>query len=299
MNVRQENNLIETISEGNLNFYNPSDPVKYKNVSLFKENDRNKYNEFCKVFSEFLYSEHKSWMFDKYPKYFIYYVMNNLSENIRKRLFFSFEKVEGKTCLMISKLEESEKKTKIEELVSSRIDEVNKKKGVKKIFEAMIKRKSILVGHNFNLDVLFIISHFGDPLPPTLKEYKELLKKYFTKIYDTKYLFENLQQEYKELQLNNDTTNLEAIYTHLKGISNNLNIKIDIHEEMGDCYNSNSTAYHEASFDAFVTGCAFLWMTHLTQEKTEHYSNRMYLMKSIYGCINLNAEESYLIPDVK
>jgi hypothetical protein len=298
LNAKQEYNLLETISEGNPNFYNPSDPLKFKNVSLFKEQDRNKYNDFCKVFSEFLYSEHKSWMFEKYPKYFIYYVMNNLSENIRKRLFFSYEQLVGKSVLMISKLEESEKKMKMEELISTRYEELNKRKGVKKLFEAMIRKKSVLIGHNFNLDVLFIISHFGDPLPNTLKEYKEMLKKYFTKIYDTKYLFENLQQEYKEFKLEKDNTNLEAIYIHLKSLSNNLNVSIGVHEEMGNCYNSNSTAYHEASFDAFVTGCAFLWMAHLTEHKTEYFSNRIYLMKSIYACFNINAEENYLIPDV-
>ena len=110
----------------------------------------------------------------------------------------------------------------MEELLGTRYEEVNKKKGVKKLFDAMIRKKSVLIGHNFNLDVLFIISHFGDTLPPTLKEYKEMLKKYFSKIYDTKYLFENLRQEYKEFQLENETTNLEAIYTHLKKLSNNI-----------------------------------------------------------------------------
>jgi hypothetical protein len=298
LNTKQENNLLETMSEGNPNLYDPSDPLKFKNVSLFKEQDRNKYNDFCKVFSEFLYSEHKCWIFEKYPKYFIYYVINNLSENIRRRLFFSYEQVNGKSVLMISKLEESEKKIKMEELLGTKYEEVNKKKGVKKLFDAMIRKKSVLIGHNFNLDVLFIISHFGDSLPHTLKEYKEMLKKYFSKIYDTKYLFENLRQEYKEFKLENENTNLEAIYTHLKTLSNNLNVSIDIHEEMRNCYNTESTAYHEASFDAFVTGCAFLWMTHLTENKTENHSNRMYLMRSIYSCFNLNAEENYLIPDV-
>ena len=29
MNVKQENNFIDTISDGNFNFYDPSDPQKF------------------------------------------------------------------------------------------------------------------------------------------------------------------------------------------------------------------------------------------------------------------------------
>ena len=36
MNVKQENNFLETISDGDVNFYNPSDPQKFKNISLFE-----------------------------------------------------------------------------------------------------------------------------------------------------------------------------------------------------------------------------------------------------------------------
>lgn len=300
MNVKQENNFLENISDGDVNFYNPSDPQKFKNISLFKEEDRSRYNDFCKIFSEFLYSEHKCWMFEKYPKYFIYYIMNNLSENMRKRLYFSHEQLEGKSCLMISKLDDNEKKKKIEDAHSSRVNEVNKKKGVKRLFEAIIRKRSVLVGHNFNLDVLFIISHFGDPLPASLKEYKELLKKYFSNVYDTKYLFENLSQEYKDMQLSKDMSpNLENIYTQLKSMSSNLNVSIEIHKDMSSSYNLESNSYHEASFDAYVTGCAFVWMTQLSDDKIDNLSNRIYLMKSIYSCINVNADENYAVPDVK
>jgi DNA polymerase-3 subunit delta len=74
-----------------------------------------------KIFSDFLYSDQKTYFFEKYPKFFMYYILNNLQENIRKRLYFSYEKLEGKDVLMISKLDEEERKFKVEFEISEKL----------------------------------------------------------------------------------------------------------------------------------------------------------------------------------
>jgi hypothetical protein len=91
MNNRNEKNLIETISESNINVYDPTDKTKFKNVQLFKEEDRQKYDEFSKIFIQFLSSDDQTMLVDKFPRFFINYIINNLQEDIRKQIYFSYE----------------------------------------------------------------------------------------------------------------------------------------------------------------------------------------------------------------
>lgn len=70
--------------------------------------------------------------------------------------------------------------TKIEAELGNKLKELNVKKGFRRIFESILRKKSVLVGHNCIIDILFVISHFGDPLPNNFYEFKNLLRSYFT-----------------------------------------------------------------------------------------------------------------------
>jgi len=299
LNAKQESSMRETLMDGNLNFYNPQDKNKFKNVILNKPEDRVKYEEFCKIFSDFLYSDQKTYFFEKYPKFFMYYILNNLQENIRKRLYFSYEKLEGKDVLMISKLDEEERKFKVEFEISEKLKDLERKKGARKIFECITKHRKIFVGHNCNLDILFTISHLGDQLPQNLKDFKELSKKYFTCVYDTKVIFENfceIMKNHQELKFEFKNSHLETVYNTLKDVLDK-QIEISLHDDMKHIYADGSGVYHEAAFDAFVTGCSFIYMGETLKEGLNEYSNKLYLMRSIYSCFNLEKDENYVVPD--
>jgi hypothetical protein len=81
---------------------------------------------------------------------------------------------------LITKTTELEKKLKLEQEIGVHLNDLGKKKGFKNIFDAIIKKKSVLIGHNCHFDILFVISHFGDSLPNTLKDFKSLVKSYFS-----------------------------------------------------------------------------------------------------------------------
>lgn len=181
LNAKTEKKEIDYINESNLNNYDPTNIHKVKTVNLCKNEDKLKYEEFCKLFSDFLYSDADSYLFDKYPKFMQYYIINNMQESIRKRLYFSEEKVAGKDCFVIKKVTEQEKKEKILKEIEQKNKELKARKGFRNIFEAIVKYKKIVVGHNCILDVNFIISHFGDNLPNSYTEWKKLLLSYFEK----------------------------------------------------------------------------------------------------------------------
>lgn len=197
---------------------------------------------------------------------------------------------------MLSKLNEEERKIKIELDIGVKIQEINRKKGIKNIFEALIKKKVFFVGHNCTLDILFTISHFGDPLPPSLKEFKDLLKNYFSGVFDTKLIFENFYEMYKEeLGLDFKNSHLETVYTGLKNKFGTEN-KILLHDNMKNIYGEGSAVYHEAAFDAYITGSAFVWMQEVMGDKIFNFQNKIYVMYSIYSCFNLDSDETYLVP---
>jgi hypothetical protein len=298
LNAKQESQLLEGITDSNVNFYDPSDKLKYKNITLYKDEDKKKYEEMCRLFSEFYNSEEKYYYFEKYPKFMIFYFLNNTPDHIRKRLYFSFETLENKTVLMLSKLNEEERKFKLELELGEKMRELRVKKGIRNIFEALVKYKKTLVGHNCSLDLLFTISHLGDPLPSSLKEFKEMLKSYFNLVYDTKYLYENFLEQYKEsLNLECKITHLENVYTNLKSLYGD-KIDISLHPDFLHTYSEVSKVYHEAAFDAYVTGSSFIWMGHIFKDNMEFFHNRIFFMKSIYSCFNLNAEETYILKDI-
>jgi poly(A)-specific ribonuclease len=298
LNAKQESQLLEGLTDSNINFYDPCDKLKYKNITLYKDEDKKKYEEMCRLFSEFYNSEEKYFFFEKYPKFMIFYFLNNTPDHIRKRLYFSFETLEMKTVLMISKLTEEEKKFKLELELGEKLKELKVKKGIRNIFEALIKSKKILVGHNCCLDLLFTISHLGDPLPNSLKEYKDMLKSYFCAVYDTKFLYEQFLEQHRDsLNLESKITHLENVYTNLKTLYND-KICINLHPDFYQIYSEESKVYHEAAFDAYVTGCSFVWMGHVLQDDMNFVQDKIFFMRSIYSCFNLSAEETYILKDI-
>jgi hypothetical protein len=184
INSKFEKQQFESIMDSNLNFYDPSDKSKLKNIIVNKEEDKKNYDEFCRKFSDFIYSDEESQLFEKLPKFLLYHFLNNMQESLRKRIFITFDNnLEGKGMVRITKVDPTARQKLLETEYNDKIAEFSRRKGFKKVWDAMIKRKSIFIGHNCAYDILFMISHFGDPLPNSLKDYKTMLKNYFKEYY--------------------------------------------------------------------------------------------------------------------
>ncbi len=183
LNAKMEKQTLDNLGESNINLYDPSNHLKAKNVYLIQDADKLKYEEFCKLFSTFMCSDAQSHLFEKYPKFMQYHIINNMQESIRKRLYFSVEKLNGNELFMITKCDENAKMVKIQADLAQKITEVKKAKGFRSIFEAIVYNKKIVVGHNCMLDVNFVISHFGDQLPNSYTDWKKMIQSYFYKYF--------------------------------------------------------------------------------------------------------------------
>jgi hypothetical protein len=181
INAKHEKKELDYIIESNINNYNPLDVNKIKTINIFKEEDKEKYEEFSKLFPEFLNSNEEKYLFEKCPKFMQYHIINNLQENIRKTLYFSEENLNDKFFFVIQKVTEEEKFKKIKSKIEEKNNQLKQNKGFRNIFEAIIKYRKIIIGHNCILDINFIISHFGDNLPNSYNEWKKLILNYFEK----------------------------------------------------------------------------------------------------------------------
>ena len=88
INSKQYKYLYESIFDKNINSYDPNNKNKYKNILLYKEEDKQRYNEFYTKFLNF-YNEPqmKKFKIEAMTKFFIFHFLNNISQDIRDRIY--------------------------------------------------------------------------------------------------------------------------------------------------------------------------------------------------------------------
>jgi poly(A)-specific ribonuclease len=292
INEKQFKRISENLIENNINNYNPDDTKKFKKVNLYKEDDKILAENLKKKITEFLLSDNNELKIEnekKIPKYILIYILNDL-QPIERNLIYIIEK---DNQIIIQKTNENDKKNLIEKDNIEIMKNINKKKGVKNIFDAITNNKKIIIGHNCSLDIIYLISHFGDSLPNDYKEFKNLIQKYFDSIYDTKFIYEiNFGQ--------NSDSSLNVVYNYLKEKNNNnkLNIIIDNNGFTNYLDENESKKNHQADYDAFITGSSFIYMLEILGEKNmEQFKFKIKFMKTFYKCFDFLNEEDYEAKD--
>ena len=167
----------------------------------------------------------------------------------------TFKNSDKKSSLMRVFKVESENITKLENLYKEyRLKKFRKIKGFNLIWEDMktaIKKNNIpAVAHNSAGDLMFLMSHLEKRNSSDYLQYKKLVRSIFSGgIYDTKGVVHHLEGElYRK--------SLGELYNHLK-TENEKTVSIGKGFELG------SEVFHNAGYDAFVTGVAFLHLVNL------------------------------------
>ena len=199
--------------------------------------------------------------------------------------------------------------------------ELEHKKGAKKIFDAIFnkihfgnkniekeesniknikRRKKILIGNNMPLDLLFLISKFGERLPDDYKSFKHIIKNKLECIYDTKYLFEEFKKStisQNNIAIKEIKSDLDSMYPYLKSsFGDLLNIKIRSKEDL-----LKEEKYHTTGYNSFITGACFLYMKYATRNMNFLYENKnkIYLMNSLYKSMDMSKDEDDYIVEMK
>jgi poly(A)-specific ribonuclease len=263
----------------NINQYNPKN--KMKKIILFKENDKNIYNEIKKIFDEFYNSNSNELKIEKIQRHILIYFLNNLSEEIRNKIFIEEN---NKNFILIKKVSNEEKVKKINLQNENILNKIKHEKGIKILFEKIIEKKKKIVGHNCLVDILFIYNNFIETIPKDFKIFLMKLLNNFNEIYDTKFLC----CYYNKNNINENDFHLEGLYLKLfQEFKDKINIKI--HEKFFNYFESENKKFHQADYDALVTGCAFIYMNEkYGKDFVFNNKNKLNLIKSIFVCMNLN-----------
>ena len=282
LNDRQYKELYRRILDDNVNLNNE---VIHINKNL------DDYYECEKIINDIKTNFYNSmnicpnYMIKNIPNFQIQYIKNQLNDN----LFFQRNKLEkGGTYIFITKYKnEEEKKNLIKKDIENNLNKLERKKGVKHLYETILKKKKVLIGHNISLDILFLINSFGKTLPKTYNEFKEYISNNF-ELYDTKLIFNSLKD--KSPILRNVNPILEQMFPILKSLSETLyNYKIVNTKDVFE----NENNFHNAGFDSFITGICFLSLKYLNTDVKfkENFKNKVFFMKSLYTCFDFLNDE--------
>ncbi|XP_059091815.1 pre-piRNA 3'-exonuclease trimmer-like isoform X1 [Tigriopus californicus] len=154
---------------------------------------------------------------------------------------------------------------------------LDEQRGFSQVIEAIIKAKKPIVGHNCLLDLVRIYQQFIDDLPSTLERFRVKVRILFPEIYDTKLVALNIKKDQpNEFPVALTGTRLDELYLALNGqkagyqVPHSPNIVMD--KETGQIYGDGYKKFHDAGFDAYVTGYVWLKLAHIAS--TIHYLSR-------------------------
>ena len=302
LNTKQYTNLVLKSKDRNFNTTLNFD----KSKSIYKLEDLKTYETFEKKFLEFFNDKNNTnniFTYKKLPNFMIFHLLSKLNDEMRNQIYIEIEKSNenNEDKLIIKKVTFEEKQKLIAEDNQKKLKEMEKSKGVKNIWDEITKNKKILIGHNLSIDILFCFSHFGDTLPDNYEQFKKLVNSSFNGLYDTKYLYNNLSSK-------EDTkydSSLEIIYEKLSNKfkdSININIPQGFTNYIEKMNNKSEMEYHQADFDAFITGLAFCYLVtnyiENNKEKDkllEFYNYKIFFMKTFYKCFDLKNVEEFIV----
>ena len=303
LNLKNYNNLIQRRKTSN---FNTSKTFERKN--FYRAEDKLIYDEFEKKFFEFYNTNdetNKIFRYKRIPIYMVYHFLSKISEEMRNKIYIDIEKNEENSLedkLIIKKVTTEERNKLIEESNLKYIKELEKSKGVTNIWEEIIKNKKILIGHNLSIDILFCFNHFGDTLPDNYETFKKLVTSSFAGLYDTKFLYNSLSSK----EETKSDCPLETVFEKLSNKFKNsvsVNIPPGFTNYLEKMENQKQTVYHQADFDAFITGLAFCYLhdnyiaNNPEKDKMmEFYNYKVNFMKTFYKCFDFKNGEEFVVP---
>ncbi|KAM4632012.1 poly(A)-specific ribonuclease PARN [Discoglossus pictus] len=155
--------------------------------------------------------------------------------------------------IVISKVDEDERKKMEQVKQAKEQEELNDAVGFSRIIHAMSTSGKLVVGHNMLLDVMHTINQFFCQLPDELNEFKEVTNCVFPRVLDTKLMAST--HPFKEIIYN---TSLAELEKRLKEAPFKPP-KVDSSDGFPS-YNTATEQLHEAGYDAYITGLCFISM---------------------------------------
>lgn len=159
-----------------------------------------------------------------------------------------------KECfIVVTKVNEDEKKKFEEEKQAKEKEMIENAVGFSTIMKMVSQSGKLMVGHNMLLDLMHIVHQFSCPLPEEVDEFKAIVQALYPKIVDTKVMATT--QPFRD-QI--PSTVLGDLVNHLT-VAPFKKPVIELDQEFSR-YNDGTEKLHEAAYDAYITGLAYISM---------------------------------------
>ena len=155
--------------------------------------------------------------------------------------------------IMVTKVDNDKKKTLEEEKQAKEMEVFENAVGFSKVVKLISQSGKILVGHNSLLDLMHTLDQFVSPLPDELDDFKATVRAVFPRIVDTKVMGNT--QPFKD---HLPSTTLGDMVKHLT-VPPFKKANVRFHTAFSE-YENNQEKAHEAAYDAYMTGTAFISM---------------------------------------
>ncbi|KAL8623603.1 hypothetical protein ACOMHN_037690 [Nucella lapillus] len=158
---------------------------------------------------------------------------------------------------------DEELKKKEKDKQNAEIMELEEAVGFTKVMRLIAQSGKPVVGHNMMLDVMHLLNHFCFPLPQELEEFKAMVRSSLPRLFDTKHIAST--HPFRDL----------IPYTVLGNLQQTLEkepftpAKVELPEEFLR-YKDATDKYHEAGYDAYVTGSIFATLANHLGKKLDH-----------------------------
>uniref|UniRef100_A0A1E1XV00 Putative polya-specific ribonuclease parn n=1 Tax=Amblyomma sculptum TaxID=1581419 RepID=A0A1E1XV00_AMBSC len=158
-------------------------------------------------------------------------------------------------------------------------------RGFSRVLEILASSGKLVIGHNMLLDIMHLLSQFVDDLPKEYNEFKSMVRAAFPNLVDTKVLASD--------SVIKDSFTSTALGLLLKQLQGRPSCVPPVEHDPGYGYDLNVTKFHEAGYDALVTGLCFVGLCHQLGKSKDHatelkasspilkpYINRVHMMFS-------------------
>lgn len=275
-------------------------PGQDKRDSIAIPSDQNDYlNNVHKKIRDFLASDDASLELPKgngFQRRLIYQTVKDTFSNVSLQ---SINKDNGDRLIVAIKADE-EKQEKLAALKDeAELTDLVDAFGFSRVIQKITESKKMVVGHNMVLDIAHTLNQFCGPLPDNYNDFKAMTQEVFPIILDTKLMANTIP--FKD-EITKST--LEGMMETLSKMPYELPEAVPKYS--GGGYHLDSNKYHEAGYDAFITGLCFIAMSNrlgsLCGTKNERvlpesnlikpFINKLYLMRvADIPYMNLSGED--------
>ncbi|CAJ1387271.1 unnamed protein product [Effrenium voratum] len=206
----------------------------------------------------------------------------------------------GLKTMVALRLDDAEKRARELQQRSEQETDLARKLGLRRVFLALASSKKPLVGHALIFDLLFALSHFEGPLPDSYDEFKASVRDLFPTLFDTQLLAKSRLLKPKNGQRFHSYA-LGQVHAVLKQ-ENEAKTEAETVEIVlaeGHQGYGSSARFHEAGYDAFVTGCVFAYMAETAglkdAEAREEFNGRLVLFRNFFH-MNIHGDDELVTP---